>query len=280
MSKLWVRGVQYNVRIEGSGPPLLLLHGFTGSLGTWHRVLDAFTPYFTTVRVDLLGHGRSDAPHDPGRYALTESATDLHTLIDDLGFDRFHLLGYSLGGRVALHVALAQPHRIEKLVLESASLGIADASERQARLQADNELANFIETMGIEAFVDRWENVPLFATERNLPEKARVALRTERLANRPHGLANSLRGAGAGTQAYLQDEVQHLQVPTLVLAGALDPKYCAVAELTGRIIPNSQVAVVPNAGHAVHREQPDHFTRLVVDFLRPHETGNTFSYHG
>lgn len=268
MRKVNVRGIKYNVCISGSGPPLLMLHGFTGSVQTWDAVLARFAQQFTTVRVDLLGHGHSDKPRDHHRYALPECARDLGNIMEHLGYADFHLMGYSLGGRTALHTALACPGRILSLVLESTSPGIVDVKERKARVQSDATLADFIEREGVLAFVDYWEKIPLFATEKRLPEATRNAIRLERLANEPHGLANSLRGAGAGTQEYLLDQAQHLNVRTLVVAGALDTKYCDLAYELGGTLPLSKVTIVPDAGHAVHRERPDAFSDVVLDFLQ------------
>src|SRR5690606_25253096 len=138
--------------------------------------------------------------------------------------------GYSLGGRLALHVALARPDILTSLVLVSASPGIADAADRAQRKARDAEWARFVLTRGVPAFVARWESLPLFATERELSPAERAAVRAERLSQRPHGLANSLLGAGAGAQEYLLERLGGVRVPTLVVAGARDVKYVALAE--------------------------------------------------
>lgn len=273
-----VRGVRYRVAVDGRGPAVVLLHGFTGSLATWDAVVAALVPSFTAVRLDLLGHGGSDAPDDPARYSMEEAVADIGALADRLGLGRFHLVGYSFGGRVALHVALAMPERLRSLVLEGASPGIPSEPERAARRAADAELADFIEREGTAAFVARWEQLPLFATERALPDAVREAIRAERLAQRPRGLANSLRGAGAGSQAFLLPLLPSLTVPALLVAGALDAKYSEWARTMAAALPNARAAIVPEAGHAVHRERPEAFVQLLVEHLKTVE-GEADEHH-
>ena len=172
-----------------------------------------------------------------------------------------------MGGRVALHLAAAAPERVAALVLESSSPGIVSAAERQARVAADTALADAIERDGLSAFVDRWERQSLFASQAALPEDTRARLRAQRLANNPLGLANSLRGMGAGRQESLWDRLAGLDVPTLLIAGALDAKYCALADEMLALLPNARAAIVPGAGHTVHLEQPQAFIQNVIEFL-------------
>ncbi|HEY8489661.1 MAG TPA: 2-succinyl-6-hydroxy-2,4-cyclohexadiene-1-carboxylate synthase [Dehalococcoidia bacterium] len=272
MSYLTVNGVRLYVEVEGSGPALLLLHGFTGSAETWrpHR---AAWEGFTAVAVDLLGHGRSDCPADPARYAVERCVEDLLAVLDRLGFPRAAVLGYSMGGRVALRLALRAPERVPALVLESASPGIPDPTERAERARSDDALADGIERDGVEAFVDRWEALPLWASQARLPEEVRARLRAQRLRNSAAGLAGSLRGMGAGREEPVLDRLGALPMPVLLLAGELDEKYCRLArEMAGRL-PRPQVVTVPEAGHAVHLEQPARFQAAVraflLDTLRP-----------
>ncbi|MBX6341499.1 MAG: 2-succinyl-6-hydroxy-2,4-cyclohexadiene-1-carboxylate synthase, partial [Thermomicrobiaceae bacterium] len=220
-----------------------------------------------TVAVDLLGHGASDAPRDPARYRMERCVADLLALLDALDLPRAAVLGYSMGGRVALHLALAAPERVGALVLESASPGIPDAAERAARRVSDAALADLIEREGIAAFVDHWERLPLWASQASLPREVRARLRAQRLAHRPDGLAGSLRGLGAGEMAPVHDRLGALGMPALLVAGALDEKYRALAEWMAIAMPRARVAVVPGAGHAVHLERPEAFLRAVGAFL-------------
>ncbi len=277
-----INGARYCVTVAGSGPPLLLLHGFSGSMESWEPHRAALGAHFRTISIDLLGHGGSDAPRDPARYSMEHTVADLLALCDlllsplpDGGRERCGLLGYSMGGRVALHLALAAPQLVGALVLESASPGIADAEARARRVKNDEELAEFIERKGVAAFSRRWEALPLFASQRRLPLPVRVHLREIRMRNNPRGLANSLRGMGTGTQQPLHDRLGELTMPVLLIVGALDERYRAVAEEMKTRMPHARVEVAADAGHAVHLEQPAAFDRMVLAFFRALGSGET-----
>jgi 2-succinyl-6-hydroxy-2,4-cyclohexadiene-1-carboxylate synthase len=193
-----VRGIEMHGLVAGSGPALLLLHGCTGSSETWRPFLPQLAAHRRVIAPDLIGHGRTVAPADAVRYRMDECVADVLGLLDRLGVEGFATLGYSLGGRVALHLALAVPERVRALIVASASPGIANAEERAERARSDQTVAELIEREGIAAFVERWETQPLFASLRSLPAEVRARLRAERLRQRPCGLANSLRGMDAG----------------------------------------------------------------------------------
>jgi len=265
-----VNGVSYRIRDVGRGPALVLLHGFTGSLHTWDPFVPEWAQAWRVIAVDLLGHGGTDAPDDPERYRMERCVADLVALLDTLGVRRAHVLGYSMGGRVALHLAAAAPERVAALALESASPGIADAGERAARVKADEELADAIERDGVAAFVRRWERLPLFAGQRRLPESTRAALREQRLSNRALGLANSLRGMGAGAQPPLHHRLPELAMPSLLMAGEEDEKYVRIVRDMAAVMPKARAVIVPGAGHTVHLERPESFRALVLEFLRSH----------
>jgi 2-succinyl-6-hydroxy-2,4-cyclohexadiene-1-carboxylate synthase len=173
-----------------------------------------------------------------------------------------------MGGRLALHLALAAPQRLWALVLEGASPGIEAETEREARVQADNDLAATIGKAGLEAFVNRWQAQPLFASQSRLPSEVFQRQRGQRLASSPVGLANSLCGMGAGKQAYLMPQLGGLRVPVLLLAGSMDERYAALARELDRVLPDATIEFIPGAGHAAHLEQPAHFSREVLGFLR------------
>ncbi len=261
-----VNGIDLNVAVTGEGPALLLLHGFTGSSATWAPFLDTWRG-FTTIVVDLPGHGASDCPANPSRYRMERCVEDLVAVMDRLGVERTAALGYSMGGRVALHLALAAPERLSALVLESASPGIDDPAARQARHDSDEALAQSIERDGMEAFVSRWEALPLFASQAQLTAAVQEELRRQRLSNNPVGLANSLRGMGAGQQNPLWRRLGETNVPALVIAGQLDEKYSVLARRMAAIMPDARAELVAGAGHAVHLEQPEAFAVIVNGFL-------------
>ncbi|MHB1225495.1 MAG: 2-succinyl-6-hydroxy-2,4-cyclohexadiene-1-carboxylate synthase [Gemmatimonadaceae bacterium] len=255
----------------GDTTPLLLLHGFTGAAATWIDLLPALAAHRRVVALSLPGHGASDSPADPARHAAARVAADVVAVMDALALQRVALLGYSMGGRVALHAALllaaTAPVRLAALVLESASPGIADAESRAARRAADDALAGEIERDGVAAFVARWERLPLWDSQERLPPSARRRLRMQRLSNDARGLADSLRGLGAGATPPLHDRLREIHAPTLLLCGALDEKYVAIAHEMASALQRVRAAVIHGAGHAVHLERPGEFVRAVNSFL-------------
>lgn len=254
-------------------PTLLLLHGFTGSAANWAPYQPLFATDYRTIVVDLLGHGQTEAPADPARYTMEHSANDLAGLLTAIAPGPVHLLGYSMGGRLALYFAVHYPYLVQSLILESASPGLADDEAQQERIHSDEQLAAAIEAQGIAAFVERWEKLPLFATQQTLPAIAQAQLRAQRLRNRPQGLANSLRGMGTGRQPSLWDQLSSITAPTLLLAGELDQKFKVIATQMATYLPHATVAIISDAGHTIHWEQPEAFQTQVLTFL----TGATAS---
>jgi 2-succinyl-6-hydroxy-2,4-cyclohexadiene-1-carboxylate synthase len=272
MTRFEVEGLGLNVERAGSGPPVVLLHGFTGSAAGWAEIAGVLSREFTTLAVDIVGHGGSDAPRELDRYRMSRCADDLAALLRAQGFERACWLGYSMGGRTALQVAARHPEAVSALVLEGATPGLRSPEERAERRRADEALAAEIERGGVQAFVDFWERQPLFASQVALPLPVRERVRAERLANRAVGLAHSLRGMGTGAQEPLHDRLGGLRVPALLLAGALDAKFAVIADHMARMLPDATMHLVDGAGHAAHLERPDAFLERVLEFLRRVQT--------
>jgi 2-succinyl-6-hydroxy-2,4-cyclohexadiene-1-carboxylate synthase len=194
-------------------------------------------------------------------------ARDVEALLDHLQASPAHLLGYSMGGRLSLYLALHRPRRWISLILESASPGLATAAERARRAQKDEALAAFIEREGLPAFVDRWQALPLFASQKRLPQDVRQAHREGRLRNRSRGLANSLRGMGTGVQPSLWPRLGELALPVLLVAGELDDKFVAIAQEMAAELSRVRLEIVPDAGHTVHLERPDYYEHLLRRWL-------------
>ena len=231
-----------------------LVHGFTQTSASWGPVAERLARWFEVVPVDLPGHGGSGAV----RVGFAEAAG----LVGKAGGPAAYL-GYSLGGRLCLRLALDRPDLVRALVLIGGSPGIADAGGRAERRAADERLARRIERDGVAAFLDDWLAGPLFAT---LPEEA--AGREERLANTAEGLASALRRLGTGAQEPLWDRLGQLRPPALLVAGERDPKFARIAmEMADAIGPAAQVALVPGAGHAAHLERPAATAALIEEFL-------------
>ena len=269
MSELILNGTSYHAVRHGqvNTQPLLLLHGFTGSSANWANLVPVFSERYSVIGVDILGHGRSASPSDPNRYTMPQVAADIFALLDAWQIAQTALLGYSMGGRLALYLACHYPERFSQLILESSSPGLATETERATRRQSDEALADWIKAQGIEAFVDRWEALPLWDSQQQLPEAVRQRLREQRLQNNAVGLANSLRGMGTGAQPSLWEALPTLNLPTLLIAGELDSKFVAINEKMARQLPNGRFHIIPHAGHTTHLEQPELFQTAVMHFL-------------
>ncbi len=268
MTRVDLDGLGWEVRLRGSGSPLLLLHGFTGRGSGWGALATAWARHYQVVVVDLPGHGRSGIPADPARASVERTADDLATILARARAAPAHVLGYSLGARIALRLAVAHGESVRRLILESPSAGIERLSDRAARQTADEGRAARLEQHGIGPFVDEWEREPVFASQAGLAPERAARLRAERLRNRPAGLATSLRAAGQGAMEPLFDRLAGIRAPTLVIAGALDPAGRARAEGVAAAIPGAILEVIPNAGHAAHLETPATVRSLVLAFLK------------
>ncbi|MGB3552570.1 MAG: 2-succinyl-6-hydroxy-2,4-cyclohexadiene-1-carboxylate synthase [Candidatus Binatus sp.] len=248
--------------------PVVLLHGFTGSKESWRDLREQLRTDRRVISIDLPGHGGTRVGIDVENYSIERAAAmAIRLLTDVLAVPRFSLLGYSMGGRLALFIALNYGAHINRLVLESASPGLADSADRAARRHADAELAAFAESAGIEAFVKRWESIPLFESMARMPAEKIDRLRRERLGCCVEELARSLRGMGTGVQPWLGDELPALRMPILAIAGALDPKFTAIGEQMAALAGDARFEAIDGAGHAPHLERPREFNCIVTDFL-------------
>ena len=233
---------------------LVLVHGFTQTGRSWAPVVALLGDRFDVVTPDLPGHGTRGDVHA----GMDEAA---RLVGEDGGKGTY--VGYSMGGRVALRLALERPDLVERLVLVSASAGIEDEDDRAARRAADDELAAALEEGGVDAFLDEWLAQPLFASLP--PERAGLDARRENTAG---GLAAALRLLGQGSMEPLWMRLLDLRMPVLVVAGERDEQYCLQAvHLGGWMGEVATLALVPGAGHACHLEQPEQFVALLLAFL-------------
>jgi 2-succinyl-6-hydroxy-2,4-cyclohexadiene-1-carboxylate synthase len=239
---------------HGQGTPVTLVHGFTQTGRSWQPVLERLGLLHAFTVVDLPGHGRSSA--------VTAGLWEGAAAIGEAGQHSAYV-GYSLGGRFCLHLALAHPELVDALVLVSATAGLDTEQERQGRRAADEALAERIEAGGVVAFLEWWLARPLFATLS--PEQAGLG---DRRDNTAEGLAGSLRLAGTGQQEPLWDRLGALDMPVLVIAGERDEKFAAIGRrLAAAIGANAELVLIPGAGHACHLERGDAFCLTLADFL-------------
>ena len=281
-----VKRQRLRVEARGDGdPPLLLLHGFTGTPEAWDApeawgepLLDALARHRRVLAVELPGHHRrahaggqlvqTTGRYLPERYRLERVLADLLATLDAHGHERVDWLGYSMGGRIALAAAIVHPHRVRRLVLEGASPGLSTDEERRRRRADDEALAQMLETQGMEAFIRRWLEQPLFASQRNLPAEIRRRTRQLRLQRDPEALAAVLRGLGTGSQPSFWRRLEEVSEPALLLAGALDEKFQDLATRMAERMPNAEPRWLPDAGHAAHLEAPEDWLQSVTTFLR------------
>jgi 2-succinyl-6-hydroxy-2,4-cyclohexadiene-1-carboxylate synthase len=251
--------------VAGDGPPVTLLHGFTQSSRSWREVMAHMPEGWRWIVPDLRGHGETQIKQDAA-CSMDACAVDIVRLWDELGVERSHLVGYSMGGRLALHLAARHPDRLLSLLTIGAHAGLEEDA-REGRRRGDEGLAERIQKDGVEAFVNYWGSLPLFAgLERRGP--AYVAeVRAERMRNHVAGLACSLRGMGAGAMQPLWDDLAHVKFPCTFVAGQLDHGYVASARRLAATVPHARFEIVPRAGHAAHQERPDAFARLLASHL-------------
>jgi len=257
--------VRLNYEVIGDGAPVTLLHGFTQSGRSWHEVVSLMPAGWKWVLPDLRGHGATQVP--PGApYTMDACTEDLERLWDSLGIARTHLVGYSMGGRLALHVAATRPERLLSLLTIGAHAGL-DEEAREGRRRGDEALAQRIETDGLEAFVNYWSSLPMFeGLERRGPSFVAQA-RAARMDNHIAGLAGSLRGMGAGAMRPVWHELNRFPASSTFVAGQLDHGYAASARRLAGSVSNGRVVIVQRAGHTVHQERPEAFSRLLIAHL-------------
>lgn len=254
----------YAYTISGSGEPLVLLHGFTGSSVTWKKYIATWRETYKVITIDLPGHGKTAI--ESGK-SMREFAKDLSQIFNRLQIDTAHLLGYSMGGRAALAFTIEYPELVRSLILESASPGIEGSVQRLERQEADEKLAKRINTMGINKFVAEWENIALFDSQKSLPIPIQETIRQERMAQTASGLSQSLLHMGTGTQDSQWDKLAGITLPVLLIVGEYDKKFVELNELMVKLMRTAEIITVLDAGHAVHVEKMEKFAMIVSKFI-------------
>ena len=227
----------------------------------------ALQPGRRVIRPDFLGHGESDAPRDPSLYAMGHTVARMQDVLDQLEIETCDVIGYSMGGRVALSLAVAFPSRIRSLTLIGATPGLLSEEERAERRTADEQLAQRLIDEGLESFVDHWMALPLFASQARLGSAFLARARQQRLQGQVEGWAGSLRGLGTGAMPPLHEALKGLQQEVLLVVGEEDQKFIVIADQMQQRLPHAERVLVPKAGHAAHLEQPEDCAVILDEFL-------------
>lgn len=263
-----------SLAFEETGPPaapaVLLLHGFMGSRRDWAAVTAPLARTRRCIAVDLPGHGETGDPENDALWTPAGCAAALAGILAAAGRGSggaagYSVVGYSLGGRLALQLAVEFPGLIARAAIVAATPGIADEPARQARRAEDERRARRLETQGLEPFLEDWYRQPLFAALREHSRFPEVLARRRR--NDPRLLARSLRSMGAGSQRSLWGELPGIRAPLLFLAGERDPKFTTLALDAVAICPRAEAAVLRGRGHALVEEDPEAVTRELAGFL-------------
>jgi 2-succinyl-6-hydroxy-2,4-cyclohexadiene-1-carboxylate synthase len=232
----------------------ILLHGFTQTSQSWNRYINLVDPEQPIIRVDAPGHaGSSSVASD-----LTSSA---QMVVEQCGYGDY--IGYSMGARLALHIAVLHPASVRRLVLISGSPGLRTPGEQIERQQSDEQLAREIGRVGVSQFVSKWLSNPMFANLVSTEGEIK-----DRLRNSVDGLVSSLTLSGTGSQQSLWDRVSELSMPVLLIAGENDQKFRQInSEMKNLISSQTELVIIQNAGHAVHLEQPKQCVSVIANFL-------------
>lgn len=262
---------QWLTPVQANRPTLVCLHGFSGDLTTF-----AFFKEQTSVNVlalDLIGHGQTKSLVHPNHYRMENIVLALEQLFAKLGLTKFFLLGYSMGGRVALAYSLHYSARLAGLILENATAGLPNATARQARRIADQHLAARLWNRPLQAFVDEWQALALFASQKNLPLSQQQAVRQTRLSQNKYGLAMALRYFGTGSQPNYWSRLAQLTVPVLYVSGQLDTKFYAIGQTMCQSLSatTAHFCCCADAGHCVHLEKPVWFLQQVLAWIELQE---------
>lgn len=253
-------------RALGHGPPLVLLHGFTGAPRSFHplaRSLHRHGHRGIVLAISLPGH-HPQLPVRPGFAAnIDHMASILLYQIGARGASACHLLGYSLGARTALGLAVRHPELVSELTLIGVHPGLADADQRTRRKRADDQLATMLRTRDIEAFVDHWQDRPIFASQSRLPSDVRAQQRRVRLAHDPQALADSLTHMGLGAMPDYRADFAQLAAPVTLITGAEDAKFTHLAQQLVDMRPGTAVHSLAGCGHNPVLETPDQLAEVL-----------------
>jgi len=269
--KLDVNGVKINLEhpkeIDKSKDYVLFLHGFTGCAEDWFPVFEQMPDKYNYIAVDIVGHGKSDAPGGQSNYSVESIVNQIKFVKDHLTPNKIFILGYSMGGRIALSYASVYPDDLKGLILESASAGIKNDEERQKRYEEDLKIAEFIETHTLEEFIEMWSDQELFNTQRRFSNDKLKKIKKKKSSASKIGYANSLKGFSTGIMPPVHDKLKKIPVKTLLITGELDSKFTGINARLAKRFFKAKHKIVRNSGHNTHLEESKRFIEIVLNYL-------------
>ncbi|WP_211359336.1 alpha/beta fold hydrolase [Fodinibius salinus] len=263
-----IAGSRYAYKVHKQNdevPYLLMLHGFMGDHRVYDHLIEPLCTFCNPITVDLLGHGKSATPEHPKHYREEQQISDITSLISNLNYSPLWLYGYSMGGRLALKIALTHPNLFRGLILESTTCGIPDSNNRKERRAVDAERGKAIKD-DFEAFLNSWKKLKLFQSP--LPTNTSLIDNYQRIQSEqsPPALAASLGGFGSGAMTPVCNELNQLDLPTLLIAGSADEKYQQINMSIVDKLPDATFSSIP-AGHRVHLDNPSVLIQEIEHFV-------------
>ncbi|MEH2351092.1 MAG: 2-succinyl-6-hydroxy-2,4-cyclohexadiene-1-carboxylate synthase [Nostoc sp.] len=261
--------LNYCLNANPNKPLIVFLHGFMGNINEFDEAIKFLAEDFSYLILDLPGHGKTEVLGSDEYYKMEPTAKAVVNLLDELKIDKCHLIGYSMGGRLALYLTLYFPEHFIKVALESASPGLATEAERLERVRRDAQIAKKLSRSIIQtdfaAFLSNWYNQPIFGYIKNHPQYDRMI--ESRLQNNPQELDKSLRFMGTGCQPSLWGKLQENKINILLLAGEYDEKFISINTEMTQICEFAQLKIIKNAGHNIHFENTLAFVENIRGFF-------------
>ncbi len=269
--KLDANGVKINLEypkeLDKTKDYILFLHGFTGCAEDWFPVFEQFPDKYNCVAMDIVGHGKSEVPGSVNNYSIESIINQVKFVKDHLTPNKIFLLGYSMGGRIALSYASVYPDDLKGLILESASAGIKNDEERKKRYEEDLKLAEFIETHTLEEFIEMWHDQELFNTQRRFSNDKLKKIKKKKFTASKIGYANSLKGFSTGIMPPVHDKLKKIPLKTLLITGELDSKFTGINARLAKRFFKAKHKIVRNSGHNTHLEESKRFVEIVLNYL-------------
>lgn len=248
--------------------PIIFLHGFTGTTTDWNFLKDQVPENFSPIFIDLIGHGKSDSPNNVEYYEAKFQIEILKYILEYLELKEVVLVGYSMGGRLALSFTIKNHDFVQALVLESTSFGIENEQERKERIESDEKLAEQISNSSVEEFINNWIKAPLFSTLKNAGYERFETMKNRKIeSNNLIGLKNTLLGFSTGKMENYSLYLDNLKAKTMLISGELDEKFVKINTRANSLLPNSELVIVKQSGHNVHFEKPKEFLKFLNRFL-------------